>query len=240
MRDRPTDPPPTTPYDVVLETGLLRLRHYRPETPRAGSAPVLLIHSLLKRPYILDLVPERSVVRSVLRQGSPVYLTDWLPPSDRDAGRGLQDYVESDLASAVDGIMRIERVDGVALVGCCLGGFLAALYAALHPQDAKALAVLALPFQSRPPFVPAVAEYLARLYGNVPASWLRAALNARVADPASVPGFLAAELGEPELASPSASADALALRRAFATWLTSDVPFAGRLFSDVMGDAYGR
>jgi polyhydroxyalkanoate synthase len=136
--------------------------------------------------------------------------------------------------------LRTERVDGVALVGCCLGGFLAAVYAALHPQDVKALAVFALPFQSRPPFVPAVAESLARYYGNVPASWLRAALNARVADPAAVPGFLAAELGEPELASPHASADTLALRRAFASWLSSDVPFAGRLFSDVMGEAFGR
>jgi poly(3-hydroxyalkanoate) synthetase len=32
----------------------------------------------------------------------------------------------------------------------------------------------------------------------------------------------------------------MALALAFEEWLDSDVPFAGRLFLDIMGDAYGR
>ncbi len=238
--DQDADPAPTTPYEIVLGTGLLRLRHYRPQVPNRSAPPVLLVYSLIKRPYILDLLPERSVVRSFLRQGFSVYLTDWLPPSAEDAGRGLQDYVESDLANAVACIRHRERVERVALVGSCLGGFFAAVYAALHPHEVERLAVLALPFESRPPFVPAMAEFLAHSYGNVPAWWIRAGLNARVADPRSVPVYLAAELREAELAAADASPEAHGLIRAFGAWVESDVPFAGQLFLDVMADAYGR
>jgi polyhydroxyalkanoate synthase len=235
----PNDKQARAPYETALETGLLRLRHYRAEAPISGAPPVLLVYSLIKRPHILDLLPERSVVRSLLREGLSVYLTDWLPPSPADAGRGLHDYVESDLANAVDCIRRREGVERLSLVGCCLGGFLAAVYAALHPHEVERLAALALPFESRPPFVPVVAEYLAHVYGNVPAWWMRAGLNARVADPSTLPAYLAAELGEPALAAADPAPGAVTLHRAFEEWLESDVPFAGRMFRDVMGEAYG-
>jgi len=235
----PADPPSTTAFGIAYEGPLLRLRHYEPEAPRRGP-PVLLVHSLFKRPYVLDLLPDRSVVRSFLRQGFSVYLTDWVPPSDADAQCGLHDYVERDLAKSVECIRRRERVRRVGLVGCCLGGFVASVYAALHPKNVERLVVLALPFESRPPFAPAVAEYLVRVYGNVPAWWIRAGLNARVADPRSLPGFLATELGEPELAQPTDGSEAASLQQALETWFASDVPFAGQLFREVIGDAYGR
>ena len=235
----PADPPSTTVFGIAYEGALLRLRHYEPEAPRHGP-PVLLVHSFFKRPYVLDLLPDRSVVQSFLRQGFSVYLTDWLSPSDAHAHCGLHDYVERELANAVECIRRRERVRRVGLVGSCLGGFVASVYAALHPLNVERLVVLALPFESRPPFVPAVAEYLVRLYGNVPAWWIRAGLNARVADPRRLPGFLATELDEPELAQPTDGSEAVALQRALETWFGSDVPFAGQLFLEVLGDAYGR
>ena len=235
----PADPPSTTAFGIAYEGALLRLRHYGPEAPRRGP-PVLLVHSLFKRPYVLDLLPDRSVVQRLLREGLSVYLTDWLPPSNEDAHCGLHDYVERELANAVECIRRRERARRVGLVGSCLGGFLASVYAALQPQNVERLVVLALPFESRPPFVPAVAEYLVRLYGNVPAWWIRAGLNARVADPRRLPGFLATELDEPELAQPTEGSEAVALQRALEIWFGSDVPFAGKLFLEVMGDAYGR
>ena len=111
----PADPPSTTVFDIAHEGALLRLRHYEPEAPPRGP-PVLLVHSLFKRPYVLDLLPDRSVVQSLLRQGFSVYLTDWLPPSDSDAHCGLHDYVEHELANAVECIRRRERVCRVGLV----------------------------------------------------------------------------------------------------------------------------
>ena len=237
--ERVADPPPTTPFDVVYESGLLRLRHYRREQAPGPAPAVLLVYSLIKRPYVLDLLPDRSVVRSLLRQGCSVYLTDWLPPRSEDSSRGLQDYIEGDLARAVDCVRRREGVDRIALVGSCLGGFLAAVYTALHPEHIERLVVFALPFESRPLFAPAAAEYLARLYGNIPAWWIRTGLNARLVYRRDLPAYVAAELGEPELAEADARLEADAVQRALETWFGSDVPFAGRLFSEVMGVAYG-
>jgi polyhydroxyalkanoate synthase len=235
----PGDPPPTTPFGIAYESASLRLRHYEPEGGRRGP-PVLLVYSLFKRPFVLDLLPGRSIVQSFLRQGFPVYLTDWLPPSQADVQRGLQNYVECDLASAVKQIQRRERVTRVRLVGCCLGAFLATVYTALHPKNVERLVVFALPFESKPPVAPAMAEQLTRVYGNVPAWWIRAGLNRRVADPRRIPAFLATELAEPELADSADGSEARAVALAFEEWLDSDVPFAGRLFLDIMGDAYGR
>jgi polyhydroxyalkanoate synthase len=235
----PGDPPSITPFDIAYEGTLLRLRHYEPEGERRGP-PVLLVYSLFKRPFVLDLLPGRSVVQAFLSQGFSVYLTDWLPPSSADVHSGLHDYVERELASAVERIQHRERVTRVRLVGGCLGAFMATVYAALHPENVERLVVFAMPFESKPPLVPAMAEHLTRIYGNVPAWWIRAGLNRRVADPRRIPAFLATELAEPELANPADDSEGTALALAFGNWLDSDVPFAGRMFLDIMGDAYGR
>jgi class III poly(R)-hydroxyalkanoic acid synthase PhaC subunit len=230
------DLPPVTPFEIAYEGELLRLRRYRAVTGPSGP-PVLLVSSFFKRPYVLDLVPDRSVVQNFLRQGFSVYLADWSPPSTEHAERGLNDYVEGELVNAVEHMRRLEGVDRIALVGCCLGGFVAAVYAALRPKSVERFVVFALPFDSKPPFAPAVAEYVTGVYGNVPAWWIRMGLNARVADRRDLPNYLAAELVEPKLAL---SSEAAPLKRALEAWFASDVPFAGRLFRDVMGDAYGR
>jgi polyhydroxyalkanoate synthase len=232
------DPPPTTAFDVVYEGRSLRLRRYRADGARRGP-PVLLVYSLFKRPYVLDLLPDRSVVRSLVRQGFSVYLTDWLPPTPADAMRGLPEYVNEDLTNAVERVRNLEGAERVALVGCCLGGFLATVYTALNPERVDRLVVFALPFASRPPFAAAAAEYFGGLFGNIPAAWIRASLNARVPDREELPRYLAVELDEPELARPDC-ANAAAVRSAIETWFGSDVPLTGKLFADIIGGAYGR
>src|SRR5438105_9768805 len=60
-----TDPPATTPYEVVYEAGMLRLRHYRP-VERRHKRPLLIVYALIKRPFILDLQPGKSVLETLL------------------------------------------------------------------------------------------------------------------------------------------------------------------------------
>ncbi|HUQ53670.1 MAG TPA: alpha/beta fold hydrolase [Gammaproteobacteria bacterium] len=231
------DPPPTTPFEVVDECGLLRLRHYGP--PRAASAaPVLFVYSLFKRPYVLDLLPERSLVQTFLREGFAVYVTDWLPPLSQDGVRGLHDYVNCDLAHAVECVRKREGAERISLVGCCLGGVLAVIYAALHPHTVERLVPFALPFDSRPPFPPGAAAQLVSLYGNVPSWWIRMALNSRVSNPFRLPSFLAEELGEPELEECDGG-QRTDVQVRLEQWFGSDVPLAGRLFCEVMQGAFG-
>ena len=51
---------------------------------------------------------------------------------------------------------------------------------------------------------------------------------------------LATELGEPELAAANSQPEPSAVECALETWFGSDVPFAGRLFGEVMSNAYGQ
>jgi polyhydroxyalkanoate synthase len=231
----PQDPPSRTPYEVVAESGLMRLRRYLPDGAPATAPAVLLVYSLFKRPYVLDLLPERSVVRNLLGQGFTVYLTDWQSPKPEHADRGFDEYVNGDLACAVNHVRLQEGTDRVALVGSCFGGLLALLYAALHPADVERVVPIAVPVEMQPPFSPQIVEYVALLFGNVPGWWIRTWLNASVPPPAQLSRYVAGELGEPGLLDTAAGARFV---RALQPWLDSDVPLAGRLFCEVLRDAY--
>jgi polyhydroxyalkanoate synthase len=233
--ETPHDPPTRTPFDVVDESGLLRLRRYRPDSAPAQSRPVLLVYSLFKRPYVLDLLPERSIVRNLLTQGFTVYLTDWQPPEPQNADRGFDAYVNGDLACAVNHVRAREGVEQVPLVGGCFGGFLALLYAALHPETVAKLVPVAVPIEMDSPFAPTIVEYVVRMFGNVPGWWIRAWLNAGVPGPEQLSRYAADELKEPALIRTAAGAR---VARALQPWLESDVPLTGGVFRETMCNAY--
>ena len=83
----------TTPHEVVYEEDSLRLLHYRRETPAKYAEPLLFCYALVNRPYILDLQPDRSVVRQFLARGFDVYLIDWGIPTAADRSMTLHDYI---------------------------------------------------------------------------------------------------------------------------------------------------
>ena len=43
------------------------------------TTPLLIVYAFINRHYILDLLPEISVVGNLLRQGFDVFATDWVP-----------------------------------------------------------------------------------------------------------------------------------------------------------------
>lgn len=135
----------TTPREVVLRSGTHELLHYTRKTPAVWAEPVLLCYALVNRPYILDLEPDKSVVRQYLDAGFDVYLIDWGVPSDADKGFGLEHYVKSFLARAVDFILQRHARPRLHLLGYCMGGTLSALHGALAPETLASLALLAAP-----------------------------------------------------------------------------------------------
>src|SRR5260370_1212813 len=59
---------------------------------RAQKSAILLVCSLITRPYVLDLLDARSVVRRLLGDGLDVWLLDWGTPGADDAAHGLARY----------------------------------------------------------------------------------------------------------------------------------------------------
>jgi polyhydroxyalkanoate synthase len=135
----------TTPKDVVWRRDRAELWRYRGGPIRYGP-PLLFVHSLVSRSYIMDLRPGSSTIEYLLAQGFDVYMLDWGVPDERDADNTFETYVEEYLPRAIEVVRRESGRDEVSLLGYCLGGTFAALFAAgLGREVVRNLVLLASP-----------------------------------------------------------------------------------------------
>lgn len=168
-----------TPSDVLYQDGRMRVLHYRrPPTVTAGDRPPLLcVYALINKPYVMDLQPGRSVVESLLTRGLDVYLIDWGTPNALDQDSRIHDYVNGYVEAAVRATKREAGVDQIHMLGYCMGGTFAAMYAARHPQNLRTLSLMAAPldFDTDSSFLNVWARApgfdgwkIARAYGLIP------------------------------------------------------------------------
>jgi polyhydroxyalkanoate synthase len=139
-----------TDSSVIYEENKLELHHYDPASVERGTdtahgTPVFIVYALVNRPYILDLQPDRSVIRRLLEQGFEVYLVRWGDPSQLDTALGLSDYVCRYLDNCIAAACDHAGVDDVHLLGYCMGGTLSILYTALMPDRVRTLSLMATP-----------------------------------------------------------------------------------------------
>jgi polyhydroxyalkanoate synthase len=134
-----------TPKDVVWQRDKAQLWRYRRDTPARYVQPLVFVTSLVSRSYILDLLPGSSSVEFLRDQGFDVFMVDWGIPDELDAGNSFETYVDEYLPRAIDAVLRETGADAVTLVGYCLGGVLAVLYAAGHEAPVRNLVLLATP-----------------------------------------------------------------------------------------------
>ena len=133
----------TTPSEVVYRENKLELLHYESQTEEQHDVPILIVYALINRPYILDLQPDRSVVRRLLEHGFDVYLIDWGEPSTLDRTLTLEDYVDRYIDNCVDVVRERSGLDEINVLGYCMGGTMSAMYAALHPEKVRNLGLMA-------------------------------------------------------------------------------------------------
>jgi polyhydroxyalkanoate synthase len=125
-----------TPKDVVWRRDRAELWRYRSETPIRYAPPLVFVHSLVSRSYILDLRPGSSAVEFFLGRGLDVFMLDWGVPDERDADNTIETYVDDYLPRALAAVRRESGCAEVTLAGYCLGGTFAILYAAGY-EDAS-------------------------------------------------------------------------------------------------------
>ncbi|UCF08742.1 MAG: class III poly(R)-hydroxyalkanoic acid synthase subunit PhaC [Thermoplasmata archaeon] len=135
----------TTPHEVVYQDGKMRLLHYLPLTQKQHPVPLLVVYALINKPYILDLQPDRSVIRRLLSEGFDVYLIDWGSPTPGDRYLTLDDYVNWYIDDVVDFIRTRHDLDTISVLGYCMGGTLAVMYVALHPEKVRNFVLMAAP-----------------------------------------------------------------------------------------------
>lgn len=169
------------PHDVIWQKAKARLLDYGGE----GSV-VLLIPSLINRYYILDLYPQRSLVRFLLTQGFRPIMLDWGSPGPQERCYDTADYVQKLLCPALR-YLSASAGESVHLMGYCMGGVLAMAAAVAEPHAVRSLSLLATPwdFSARargvgiitPEAIAHFQQLLAR-QDTMPAGWVQATFHA--------------------------------------------------------------
>ena len=222
-----TDPP------AVWTCGDMRLLDYG--LGGAGALPVLFVPSLVNRAYVLDLAPERSLVRWLAMQGTRPLLLDWGWPGDAERQLTLTDVIAGPLERAIAAVGA-----PVVLAGYCMGGLLTLAAALRRPDLVRGLALLAAPWDfhaaganeaMRLAAMLPVFEPLLAATGTLPVD----SLQALFAMP--TPGAIAAKFR----AFGQMDQDGTAAREfvALEDWLNDGVPLAAPVAREALAGWYG-
>jgi polyhydroxyalkanoate synthase len=136
----------TAPKELVYEEDKLKLYHYEQKGNITCDVPVLIVYALVNRQYMLDLQPDRSIVRNLLQHGIELYIIDWGYPTKADMYLTLDDYINGYLNNCVDFVRKKAGKDKINLMGICQGGTFSGIYSALYPEKVKNLVTLVAPF----------------------------------------------------------------------------------------------
>lgn len=200
--------------------------------------PILIVPSLINRHYILDLLPERSLIAYLRDQGFQTYLLNWGTPGDEDRDLGLHEYINRYLHRAVEKTCRDANSEQVLLFGHCLGGTLSTLYTALKPKRVAGLINVTAPInfhnssllskwcqaqsfdlnllleaQGNMPWAILQSTFLSQRPTTNTSKWIQ--FSKKLNDPEFVDSFLALEV-----------------------WSNDNVSFAGKCYQDIINLFY--
>lgn len=147
MSDLDTVEIATAPRETVWEDGKVKLYHFLREDgskPKAKT-PLLISYALVNRWEMLDLQPDRSLVRRLIESGIDLYVIDWGYATIVERYKTMGDYINGNLDDAVDFIREKHGLDKINLLGVCQGGTFSLVYTALHPHKIKNLITMVTP-----------------------------------------------------------------------------------------------
>lgn len=227
-----------TPADVIRTEGRSQLLHYKPRVESTSPVPLLCVPSLINRYYVMDLTPERSLVKHLVEQGIDVYMLDWGIANEIDRHRTLDDYITGMLRRAILAVQDASGQDRVSLLGYCMGGMMTAVYSTIYPHDVANLINLAAPVNYHDDSIFSIwtreqwldADLMVDTLGNIPPNLLNLTFNTvrptnelvqalnyweRANDPGFMQRFAAMQL-----------------------WLNDPTPFPGEAFRKYIKDLY--
>ncbi len=226
-----------TPSEVIEMKGRFNLLHYKSDLPVVHKTPLLVVGSLINRYYILDLLPNVSIIKNLQRQGFDIYATDWGTPKSFDKDLTLETYAEEYVENAVEKVKEVTGSDKVSLLGYCWGGIFALIYSSTHQENVKNLILHATPVDINKEKT-IIENWTAHLnagnlvdtFGNIPGWLINLAFLLR--DPVQT------ILKYPRYFSEPRSRDEITQFFAIETWLYDSTPIIGGVYREIINQVY--
>lgn len=149
-----------TPYEVLYDNGLSKLRHYLPldndrilvdgewmdVAKTKHRVPVVIVPPLAVKMSIYDLFPDRSLVRYLLARGYEVYLLDWGIPGREHTRFNLHTYICEFMPHFLERVREHAGTRELSLHGWSLGGVFTLCYAAISKDpDIRNIIIVGTP-----------------------------------------------------------------------------------------------
>ncbi|HEX3595116.1 MAG TPA: alpha/beta fold hydrolase [Polyangiaceae bacterium] len=144
------------------------------------AVPLVLIPPLMVRPYVYDLRPDHSLVRTLRNACFDVFVIDFGVPDEADLHTDLDTYVLDYIPTCIDQALRASGAKQVSVLGYSFGGIFALLHCGTHRDErVKNIVTVGAPVDFGKM---AAAHWMARLgaftvapitslVGNIPGWW---------------------------------------------------------------------
>lgn len=226
-----------TDSEIIQMNGRYHLLHYKSDNVHKKKTPILIVYSLINRHYILDLLPEISVVKHFIDAGFDVYATDWETPSNFDKDMTLERYIHEYVENAVKKIREITSSEKVTLFGYCWGGIFSLIYSTMHPTTVKNLILHATPLDLEKPdtviekWTDEISpDVMVEKLGNVPGQLLNFAFMMR--------NPLENFLKYPNYFQKPRTLDEIKQFFAIEAWLYDSRPISGNVYGEIIKKIY--
>jgi poly(3-hydroxyalkanoate) synthetase len=160
----------STEHRIVWETPIARLRDF------TNGATDDVVPTLVLPPQaghdscIVDFAATQSQMQVIRQAGlTRAFTLDWVGATQATKNTAVEDYVAV-VDRAVDSALETTSQRTVNLVGDCQGGWLSAIYAALHPERVNTLTLAGAPidFHAGDTAIGASSRVLSRRFGMAP------------------------------------------------------------------------
>src|SRR5258708_276826 len=110
-----------SPGAVVFKNEVLELIQYQPTTPSVYRRPLLLVPPQVNKYYVMDLSPNKSLIRYLVANGVQVFAISWRNPTPEHREWGFETYDQA-MLEAIDVVRAITASPDSNILGACLGG----------------------------------------------------------------------------------------------------------------------
>jgi polyhydroxyalkanoate synthase len=116
-----------TPGKVIFRNPVCEVIQYKQATDKVYKRPLLIVPPWINKFYVLDLAPEKSLIRWLVDKGHTVFVLSWVNPNERHATKGFDEYMTEGILAAIDAVEKATGEKKIDLAGYCVGGTLLAI-----------------------------------------------------------------------------------------------------------------